>query len=850
MAIHFITVSAPIKARILKLTKGHKNRAVAAILAVLLTLSAVGCSFVGPKETTGSVEGTDLPSSITTAQTENTTEISTTEIENVDVPDTDADPFTVLSNAGNLEIRTTLLPLRSAGMDYCRFTYDDRYFIYVTRKRDQYADLYIFDSHNGEFVYSCALDVSADAFYITFTDEGCIVYGKHENAVTCAYAVTDTDGVFSVMPTTVAAYPTAGTRFVSPDGQYIAYETRDDADWHSGIDIRHPDGRTERIFENIMLNNEFAGGIAGFDDMTEYKLIGFADATHLLYWICSWGYTKGYGIYDVATGEKEEVPKKGYLPEAVYNGVMYGTVRSDNLEVCSYETLWKKTQDGEYTVLASHDAADGVPLVSENSFCEFKGGIWIYHELVTSGEYASQQEDGQYNAVILRSSDFDTVLAEIDTQELERFYSDITVYGNLVTFVVPAVSADAEPIRYSVPSDKEIKGEWYYNCSYESGYSLEFAPAKQQMQWNYFYYESEYVNRYTGSYSVDENGVFTADLHDSGMLHTDPDITITFAVETCDTGIALTYLSVSVEKYQHLVGQRIEYIREKRRPTVYVTEEGTMITSLADWESINYDGAFPMDGNCYAFINSFVHFGGKADLAEQYPQIAALQIDHYTVFRAVGGDRLYFNFTVTKSELETLPRGYYETTVREGVVVFFEILSCDGQERVTEIETDRASAKIVKTWIGCERAWDLCDYGTYSDRLPTQYLLERYYGNDMPIEELIPIIRDKCGVEVTPEQIVEMGIPVTTIDGKECVILCGIGGFMAYDIVELVTDGEVDTVTVQYYNDVNKLIPSIKVEYRIDSEERPLDCTLVEDSVYEPLGMQAGYKYKGWEPMQ
>ena len=56
--------SAPIKERLLMLTKKHKNRVLAAILAVLLTLSAVGCSFIGPK---AQPENTpDLPSGITT----------------------------------------------------------------------------------------------------------------------------------------------------------------------------------------------------------------------------------------------------------------------------------------------------------------------------------------------------------------------------------------------------------------------------------------------------------------------------------------------------------------------------------------------------------------------------------------------------------------------------------------------------------------------------------------------------------------------------------------------------------------------------------------------------------------
>ena len=1001
--------SAPIKERILMLTKRHKNRVVAAILAVALTLCAVGCSFIGPKETTEPVDDTpDLPGNITTAQTTDVPPEVTTAADVQNTPVAAESPVRVLSNAGNLDIYTVLLPLENADTRYTSFVYNERYTIYLTYERlrnenqgyEQHADaLYIVDALDGKIAAAYALDVQARPNTVSYTDNGCILYdceniGDGQYRVNCAFAITERNGTFSVTAMQTEPFPQAENRFVSADGKYTVYETSEDGWGNGGIDVQSPDGSVKRILTNVMLGDTDACKAKDIGDVIGYVPIGFMDEVHFAYWIGGWEWMIGYGIYNAATGEGIET-NGTYYPAGIYDGAFFVVEHEPNGDgTTSPCAIWQVTPDGERTKIAPSDGNASLAIIAETGYPTFEHSMWytietedvckvtlhspdfdsqelaeiecphvtqyfmkqcllicqssvtvvvphvsakedVYAETPTADtEFYTSVEtvgstyytdltgdgvaeicivkvptrgansyiedivitDGQsgetiavvdpqfftdHNSLLNVGGDADTVEVDYtvrdgvlmcrmrrsgivgdDTKSWTLSYTYSYVAGEFaitgaclrddMTDAVtdfgtlePMPSLPAAPVSYSVPSDKDIQGEWYYNCSYESGYSLEFSPAKQQMQWNYFYYESEYVNRYTGSYSVDENGVFTADLHDSGMLHTDPDITITFAVETCDTGIALTYVSVSVEKYQHLVGQRIEYIREKRRPTVYTTEKGTMITSLADWKELNYDSA-----DCYAFINSFVHFGGKADLAEQYPQIAALQIDSYTISRTADGDRLYFNFTVTQSELETLPCGYYQTTVREGVVVFFEILSCDAQERVTEIQTDRASAKIVKAWIGNERTWDLCDYGTYSDRLPTQYLLERYYGNSMPIEELIPIIRDKCGVEVTPEQIVELGIPVTTIDGKECVILLGLGGFVAYDIVELVTDGDVDTVTVQYYNDVNKLIPSIKVEYRIDSEERPLDCTLVEDSVYEPLGMQAGYKYKGWEPMQ
>ncbi|MBQ4599829.1 MAG: hypothetical protein IJB19_07940 [Clostridia bacterium] len=984
----------------------------------------------------------------------------------------------VLSNAGNLDIRTTLLPLQSARMDYLRFAYDDRYFIYVTQKKNQYADLYILDSHNGEFVYSYALDVSADAFYITYTDEGCIVYGKHENTVTCAYAVTDTDGVFSVIPTTVAAYPIFDTRFVSPDGQYIAYETRDDADRHGGIDIRHPDGRTERIFENIVLNNEFAGGIAGFDDMTEYKLIGFADATHLLYWICGWGYTKGYGIYDVVTGEKEEVPEKGYLPEAVYNGVMYGTVRSNTLEVCSYETLWKKTQDGEYTVLASHDAADGVPLVSENSFCEFKGGIWIHHELVTSGEYASRQEDGQYNAVILRSSDFDTVLAEIDTKELDRFYSDITVYGNLVTFVVPYVKEETAQSTVKVLSNAgnldihavllplESEDMRYLAFAYDDRYSIYLTRNGQHyadlymidakngeivytyaLDVNAYYFYIAYTDAgcivygkdydtVSCAYTVtDTDGVFSVTpirmeaypiaeqrvvspsgtyiayktVDDAGadggidirypdgsirrilentMLEETDDLSgvtgyhpIGFVSDTAlvyriggwegtkgygiydvttgekteviargdspcavydgafyveewgnsmavyepqaiwkvtadgaktkiaskdaadgvyvlsddkyrefehsmwcifDTGNAAgigygedTPENLTVALYSPDLDQKLAEIEYPHNynafdnviayensvtvvvPTVSaVPEEDAAITTLADWNQLNYDGAFPADGNCYALINGLVHFGGGADLSERYAEFETVTIGEYAISRKKDEKFLYFDFTVTASGLDTLPIGNYKTTVAsfagpQSDDAEMEILECDAKGRLQSVATDRASNRYLSIWFLAELAWDMGDYGTYdtsaSDGFPDNYLAH-CEGGRYSLAELNALVKDTFGVEIAADS----WFAHDTDDNGDIVLTPGFGGFaFFYDIVDLQIGEDADLITVQHYTDINKLIKSVKVAYRVSNTGRVYGCELIEDAKYAPFGaLYARYKYKGWEPMQ
>ena len=280
------------------------------------------------------------------------------------------------------------------------------------------------------------------------------------------------------------------------------------------------------------------------------------------------------------------------------------------------------------------------------------------------------------------------------------------------------------------------------------------------------------------------------------------------------------------------------------------------IRSLADWNQLNYDGQFSDAGNCYALINGLVHFGGGADLSERYPEFQTVTIGEYAISRKKDEKFLYFDFTVTASGLDTLPVGNYKTTVAlfagpQSDDAEMEILECDAKGRLQSVTTDRASKRYLSTWFLAELAWDMGDYGTYdtsaSDGFPDNYLAH-CEGGRYSLAELNALVKDTFGVEIAADS----WFAHDTDDNGDIVLTPGFGGFaFFYDIVDLQIGEDADLITVQHYTDINKLIKSVKVAYRVSNTGRVYGCELIEDAKYAPFGaLYARYKYKGWEPMQ
>ncbi len=163
-------------------------------------------------------------------------------------------------------------------------------------------------------------------------------------------------------------------------------------------------------------------------------------------------------------------------------------------------------------------------------------------------------------------------------------------YGGYVHFLCEesemySISADSLlPLTFRkegapLPDNSDMIGEnqagdWYSVFDDENGkqlYQLSFDPVKKEMSFGYGFAESEWVNFYKGSYTVDANYFVHADLHDASQLHENRDISLKFSFgyyqTASDTGgweklIAITIYECDVEKYKHLIGQQLVFEEE------------------------------------------------------------------------------------------------------------------------------------------------------------------------------------------------------------------------------------------------------------------------------------------------
>ncbi len=138
--------------------------------------------------------------------------------------------------------------------------------------------------------------------------------------------------------------------------------------------------------------------------------------------------------------------------------------------------------------------------------------------------------------------------------------------------------ADGSQMPDEVKLDSEFDGEWYYTFSDESGdqfYYLYFDTATAEMRFYYGYYESEFVNRYTGTYMVNPlTRLISVTLHDPSVLHSDPYLLLRFhlgySVTAVDGGFEKRLLfspeECSAQKYQHLVGKDLFFTPQAEMP--------------------------------------------------------------------------------------------------------------------------------------------------------------------------------------------------------------------------------------------------------------------------------------------
>ncbi|MBQ8207373.1 MAG: hypothetical protein IJZ89_01405 [Clostridia bacterium] len=345
-----------VKERIIMISKKHKTRLLSAILSVILIISAAGCSFVGISVK----EDTDDKENILNSGLD--TQAETDELNESDKPVTPDVPdetyFKVVSNDAGFEIKQIVFENGSDA--YHPIKLDEKLYLCMVdqRKSRGEVDLHVVDPVKGEHLASLSLKSEKFPSQVMYTDEGIILYNfyydteKQQPIIECAFDVKYQNGELTCIPKTdFDLFPHYSEYIKSPDGSVTVYRTLDDVNGHGGIDIVYSDGRSDRISENIMLDDDIGGKKAGLGDVKGYSLIAFLDDNRFVYRIGGWEWTWGYGIYDISTGEKTEYLDGLGLQAIDEDGNFYVS------EVVSYEpqSYYKITPEGESILIASND---------------------------------------------------------------------------------------------------------------------------------------------------------------------------------------------------------------------------------------------------------------------------------------------------------------------------------------------------------------------------------------------------------------------------------------------------------------------------------------------------------------
>ena len=423
----------------------QKKRYISCILAVIFSLQTAGCTLRPveelPKETTPHTEESQIP------ETEpDLPETSVTEPEQMP-------GVNVLSNSGKLAIHEVTLPVTKRRYpDPIR--YDDRHMLYITysdSEKDENGEyhhvgvhFYMIDTLEGRIVDETDFPDRFTYFNVDYTDDGLVLFTTKVNdegsKVTGAYSVVfgnERLTVQSVHRETV--YPNHWVRLVSPTEEYVVYATMEDGWGCGGIDVRYGDGSVSRILQTVTLQE--AKSLSG---VTGYTPRCFVDDTHLLYTIEGYEHIKGFGIYDLATGENVKFDDGKYAFCIAKDGVIYfEEITRTNEGYPEQYRIWSMPLGGEKTLLASIDETDDVKELPPNM--SFRDGDLFLTFTENSSREEEENLDSSCAYVIesIYSPDMAEKLAVIEYPS-NRFQSairNIHFYGNSVTIVLPVASA-------------------------------------------------------------------------------------------------------------------------------------------------------------------------------------------------------------------------------------------------------------------------------------------------------------------------------------------------------------------------------------------------------------------------
>lgn len=371
-----------------------KPKSTAALLLLLL-FALSGCVKDPPKPPETSAPETSAPETTAPAATE--TDAPGTEPPETDAPETSA-PEADLSCYGYtnppqlLPFRVAegsilhLYSLRAEATSYYAVPQTDGKVLLVLndyiREDDGRATpvnvrVQLLDPENGAVSTELPLTGGDAPHSVSYTDGGCILFDTvwdGETALTASAWKVVTENAWSAAETSFDPSAVTDARFVSPGGDWVVEQTSLGGAYT--LTAAKKDGASLKIAQDHMPAEPSEETIS---EARGCRGVGFLDENRFVYNIIGWEWKIGYGIVDLATGERVEF-ENGCSVNMISDGKLYGTPSG-----YAPTALLLLGEDGSKTVLADAEhIPDGAPagvleaLFSGSADYGLGGGlVWI-----------------------------------------------------------------------------------------------------------------------------------------------------------------------------------------------------------------------------------------------------------------------------------------------------------------------------------------------------------------------------------------------------------------------------------------------------------------------------------------
>lgn len=272
----------------------------------------------------------------------------------------------------------------------------------------------------------------------------------------------------------------------------------------------------------------------------------------------------------------------------------------------------------------------------------------------------------------------------------------------------------------------------------------------------------------------------------------------------------------------------------------------TQIEQIAGLHNENY-----IDSGAYNFLRTMLGYSPLKDF-ESEPNYSDIKISEFEViYTPAVFTQTYvfdFNFTVESSPYDTLPKGKYEKEVFSGR--FLQMQDKNYDESKEEIYTSNSTAvQSTISFINSIYVWNTPWYGRVDDYSSLlNYIVKRYGSNgEIRLSDFIYYAGEHFGAY--DKSVDSLSTMITNKNNEPYVTAGGIGGAgasMSLVSVNHDLNSNTETIVIQFYADYSKIIKSHLVEYILQGE-RFLECNVLEESQYQPVGLMH-FEYENLAP--